>query len=171
MNTTINGKLDLASPWVIYWKQLCELFKGDDDIRISFNNEERRITLRVDNTDKYNALNQLLPSEKEFGNVKLQIAVVPANLSQKSRVDLIKDLFKNNHDISRMVTIDDVLGNPVTYVAFKPDIVQYKADNLHDINGNVTTLRETVAKDIIGEEEGVCFCTDDADFSYYSSRA
>ena len=155
------NKLDLASPWILYYKQLLELFSGDEDIKISFNDEEKRITFRVDNTDKYVALNHLMPSEKAFGNVNVQIAIVPANLEQKSRADYVKDLFKNNKDISRIVTIDNVLSNPVTYVAFRPEIIQYQADDLHDINGNITTLRAEIAKDIIAEGEGVAFCTDD----------
>lgn len=160
-------RLNLADPWIIYWRQLKELFWGDEEIDIFYNDEEKRITIRVDNTDKYNALNLLLPGEKEFGNVKIGIVVIPSNLGQKSRADYIKDLFKNNPEISRIQTIENVFGNPVTYVAFRPDIVQYPADNLHDINGNKTTLREDLARELLGEEEGIAFCTDANRTAYY----
>lgn len=153
-------KLNFTDPWIIYWRQLRELFDGDEEIDISYNDEGKRITIKVDNTDKYTALYELLPHEKEFGNVKLEIVVIPSNDGQKSRADLMKDLFKNNCDVSRIITIENVFGNPITYVAFQPRIVQYPADNLHDINGNKTTLREELARELLGEEEGIAFCTD-----------
>ena len=31
---------------------------------------------------------------------------------------------------------------------------------MHDINGNCSTLYQEIAKDVFGEDEGICFCTD-----------
>ena len=42
-------KLKLTDPWIIYWRQLRELFDDDEEIDISYNDEGKRITIKVDN--------------------------------------------------------------------------------------------------------------------------
>jgi len=53
--------------------------------------------------------------------------------------------------------------NPINYVVFKPEVVQFWNDNLHDPHGLVSTLMEDVARAVIGEEDGVMFTTDKKD--------
>ena len=55
---------------------------------------------------------------------------------------------------------EGVFTIPLSYVVFKNRVVQFFADNLQDVNGNITTLYETIAKDVFGEIPGICFCTD-----------
>lgn len=160
---TTPDRVALAAPWVKFRREIEELFEKDPEIRIEcdeYASDFYDIRLYVDNTDKAQALMQLLPSERVFGNVTARVIVIPANKENPTKVDLLKAAFKNNNAVTRIVTIDDVMSNPVTYCAFAKTVVQYPLDNLHDINGNVSTLYENIARDIFGEDEGICFCTD-----------
>lgn len=156
----ITKKLDLASPWVNYFRELEKLFECDDEVRVEPAEDESAINIYVSNTDKAEALDSLLPSEKIFGNVTIFVRVIFPNNKDKTRSELIATAFKNNHAVTRIRRVEDILSNPIMYVAFSKDVVQYPLDNLHDINGNISTLYENIARDIFGEDEGICFCTD-----------
>ena len=71
--------LNLASPWVIFYHEVQALFEKDEDIKITFDEENYVIKLYVTGTDKAAALEELLPQEKDFGNITLKIEVIPAN--------------------------------------------------------------------------------------------
>jgi len=53
-----------------------------------------------------------------------------------------------------------IFNNSITYVVFKPEIIQYYTDSLADARGICSTLNQEIAKDIFGEIPGVFFCTD-----------
>lgn len=154
------SKLKMAAPWVEYCRQIEALFGKDPEIRITYDEDDGEIRMLVDNTDKAAALEKLLPAEKTFGNVTVRTIIVPANLEEKNRAGLIETAFKGNPVLRYARTIEGVFTNPVSYIVFKNEVVQYPIDNLHDINGNRSTLYETIANEVIGEDEGVCFCTD-----------
>lgn len=158
MNENTNAKL--SSPWDIFVKQLKELFKDDPDIAVLFTEEEPYIIdLLVDSEDKYNALTQLMPPEKEFGNVKVQIRVVPSN-KEKSELELFEILFKNNpvlcETIERTLPDGDVIG----HLMFKPKVAQYYADNITDPYGNNNELYADIAREVFGERDGLYYNTD-----------
>lgn len=157
---------ELSSPWVAYWNKIYALFYDDPEIRVQHDEFVEdgvyNIRLYVENTDKANALTKLLPAETTFGTVTVRTTVIPANREGLSKDELLRIAFNNNPAVSRIVTIKNVMSNPITYCAFRKEVVQYPADNLHDINGNVSTLFENIAFDIFGESEGICFCTDNA---------
>ena len=46
------------------------------------------------------------------------------------------------------------------YVLFKKEVVQYDSDDISDFHGVCSTLYQDLAKEIIGEDEGIYFCTD-----------
>lgn len=154
------NKLKMASPWVEYYRQIEALFGKDPEITVRFDEETNVIKLLVDNSDKAAALEKLLPAEKTFGNVTVRTVIIPANQEEKSRAALIETAFKGNPVFRFAKTIEGVFSSPISYIVFKHEVVQYPIDNLHDINGNRSTLYETIADEVIGEEEGVCFCTD-----------
>lgn len=157
-------EFELASAWVNLGKKITEMFKQDEEVKVKCDEYETdgvyNIALYVSNTDKAEALRKLLPIEETFGNVTAQIAVYPPNRENQSTADLIKTAFAHNGAVSRVVTVKNLMSNPITYCAFDPVVVQYPMDNLHDVNGNVSTLYENIARDLFGESDGVCFCTD-----------
>ena len=160
LNTNLNENLKIASPWVNFYREIEALFSRDPEINVVYDEDANVIKLYVDNTDKAMALERLLPTERIFGYVTVHVAVIPANQNEKSKIDLIRTAFKDNPAFKFSRTIDGVLTNPIHYVVFAKEVVQYPLDNLHDLYGNVNTLYQSLAYDVIGEDEGICFCTD-----------
>ena len=152
-------KLTLSTPWANYFHELRAFFKEDDSIEVVYDNDEPEIKIFVDGTAKYEALSQLLPTEKDFGDIVLKITLIPAN-TNPSRARLIKDALEGNKAFSFMETVQGAMSNPITYVVFKNKVVQYFTDDLGDYYGQRSTLYEDIARELIGGEEGICFCTD-----------
>lgn len=155
-----NGKM--SPPWYTYEHEIEALFGADPDINIVFDPEELKLSLYVDNTDKAEALEELLPKSVNFGNVEMSIAVIPANdMVVRNNARLFELAFKGNPVVTDIVNIDDVFSNPIEYVVFQKEVVQYYSDNIGDLYGNTNTLLQDVAKRIFdGKDEGIYFCTD-----------
>lgn len=151
------SELKLSAPWEEYVSKIRALFEQDDEI--TFKYENMVLTIYVDNTDKYEALTHLLPEKKIFGNVALDIKVVPANDGVKDDRYYLKNLFKNN---TAVTTITDIsIGtNPMTFIEFEKRVVQYYVDNAADLHGNRTTVFEEIAREVFENKNGVYFCTD-----------
>lgn len=152
-------ELKLSPPWITYVKEVMALFGEDPEIKILYNNDECKLELMVDNHDKAEALTELLPTEKAFGNVTLKISVIPCN-NLKSAPDLFRKAFNGNPAFHDMVTYSKAFMDTVTYVIFKKKVVQFFNDDLSDAHGNMSTLYKDIAKDVLGEKAGVFFCTD-----------
>lgn len=157
--------LKLSAPWQIYYKELCELFKQDKEVRIVYDTDEQVINIYVDNAAKADAMYIALPSTKEFGNITLQINVIPANKPnlRRTKGTVYEDLFYGNPIINDIVTLEGIMTNPITYVIFKKEVVQYYNDDLGDANGVCSTLYQDIAARVLCKEEGIFFCTDTKD--------
>lgn len=157
MNENTNVKL--SSPWDIFVKQLKELFKYDPDIKVLYTDEEPyKIDILVDSEDKYIALTQLMPPEKEFGNVKIQINIVPSNKEKTDR-ELFETLFKENPVFSKVVSSKLPTGEEIGFVLFQPWVAQYYADNLRDPYGNNNELYADIAREVFGPRDGMQYST------------
>ena len=154
------ARLKLSPPWVILYREIEALFKDDPEVRVIFDEDEIEIKLYVENAEKADALTQLLPAEKEFGNVTAKITVIPANALSSSKLSLYLAAFKGNPALSYVQTVHGIYTNDINYVVFRNKVVQYWTDNLRDINGLCSTLYQEIAKDVFGESEGIFFCTD-----------
>ena len=160
----MNENVKISSPWISYYREINELFGADPDVHVEYDNENITVKLYVDGQDKADAIAYLLPQQKEFGNVVLNIEVIPANKSM-TKIDYVERAFKGNPNFSRVVRIpiEVTQTNPFNYAMFRNFVTQYFNDNLHDPHGNVNTLLENIARDVIGEDEGVYFSTDTPD--------
>lgn len=155
------NQLKLSAPWIKYYREIQALFGDDPEIKIVFDEDDLVLRLLVDNPDKADALSQLLPSEKDFGSIKMFISVVPSNFNlTPTKVSLIKRAFRDNPVYSFTASAEGVFTNPIHYVVFANKVVQYFNDDLGDVNGNCSTLYQEIAKDVLGESEGVHYCTD-----------
>lgn len=154
--------VNLSAPWVRFYKELQELFRGDNGIHVIYDEDQCEIRLYVDDSTKAYALSQLLPSEKEFGNVKLYINVIPGNkvFMATRKTNLFEIVFADNDALSYIRTVSGVMTNDITYIVFVRKVVQYFDDNLGDAHGVCSTLYQEIAKDVFGEHEGIFFCTD-----------
>ncbi len=151
--------LKLSSPWITYYKKVYTLFDGDPEVAVMYDDDEKKLTLLVDNEIKANALSELLPSEKSFGSVMVTIEVVPSNESQTIE-SLVRNAFTGNPILSEIQTVEGVFTNPICYVVFKPSIAQFWNDDLSDLNGVCTMLHQDIAKEVFDGNEGLFFCTD-----------
>ena len=125
------AKLQVLSPWMVFYREIDAMFKKDPEVQVVYDEVEQVIKLFVDNTSKADALAQILPDEKEFGNITLQIVVIPANnLLQSSPDDLLRRALRYNDAVWSVESTKDVPGFPcLTYVIFNKEVVQYFTDN------------------------------------------
>lgn len=163
----MDTQIKMSPPWISYVRKLEHLFEGDSDIVINYDNEDVSVKLFVSNTDKAEALKKILPVEQVFGNVILKIVVVPPNDTFTSKVQYFRKAFEGNPNVHEIITIDDVpdmeFSNPITYMIFEKQVIQYYDDNLGDAHGNRTTLNEILAREVFGDTGEIFFCTYDED--------
>ena len=156
--------LKLSSPWVTYYRELNELFRRDDEINIIYDDETNIIKMYVESPEKADALSQLLPTEKQFGNVTLAIEIIPANKLLRTKATDFAAAFKGNPAVSDIRTVNYPGFGEFTYVLFQNRVVQYFNDDFGDINGLRSTLYQDIAKRVLVNTEGLFFCTDVAVF-------
>lgn len=167
------AKLNILSPWVIFYKKVDAMFKNDHGVHVLYDEDAQVIKLFVDDADKADALSQILPSEKEFGNVAVQLEVVPPNTNRvfkSSKENVFSRALGGNAALWAVVDTSDIPCFPsLTYVVFIKEVVQYYTDNLGDYNGMTSTLYQEIAKDIFVNAEGVYFCTNlhDSNIGYH----
>jgi hypothetical protein len=152
-------ELGLYAPWVVCYRKIEALFKYDTDIKMIFNNKEKTLKMFVKGQDKYEALTQILPVEKDG----LKIQIIPENNLKLSTLDLYRRAFSGNPVVTDIISIPrEIIGstNNFDYVVFKKEVVQYNDDSLNDPHGNCSTLYQFLADDIFVEHGGIYFCTD-----------
>ena len=155
------AKIKLSPPWDTFVREMEQMFLYDEEVHIVYDEDALEVRVYVDNAQKAEALAALLPEEKDFGSVHLAINVIPANGNATlSNASLFLTAFSGNGAFSFIKTIHGIFTNDLTYVVFKNRVVQYFNDDLGDIYGQRSTLYQEIAKDLFGEKEGVCFCTD-----------
>ena len=155
------NNVGLSSPWAIYYRQLEALFMKDPQVKVIFDADIPEVQIRVEGEEKAEAISKLLPITKDFGAVTLNIKVIPANMLEESRIALFQKAFEGNEGFSRIEIVDnEFLSNPINFVVFKKEVVQYFNDDIGDLHGVCSTLYQDIAKDIFGQAEGIFFCTE-----------
>ena len=154
----------LSPPWETFQHMVQKLFEYDPEIKFEWDEETRTIKLFVDNERKAEALTQLLPTTKEFGNETVYINVIPANEREPSKIELFQRAFEGNDIISSFYTGCGPTQD-ISYIAFDPVVVQFFNDQLDDINGLKSTLYADIAKEVFGDQDLIFFCTESLDES------
>ena len=150
------GEVKLAAPWITYKKYIDMFFGKDPEIKILFNEEEPELKLVVSNPSKAYALSKMLPSYKEFGNVRLNISVENAKEEMTSEA-LLLAAFKGNHILENVRTYKTPFGD-VSYALFKKEVVQFYNDEMSSIEGLKSTLYEDMTREVF-ENLNIYFCT------------
>ena len=152
--------MKFIAPWVNYYREVEALFEQDPEVKVIFDEEKTELKVYVDNARKADAIAQLLPEEKTFGNVTLKIFVVPSNNAEnKTKADLIEEAFFGNPALRYVFRAESVIGK-FNYAVFENRVVQYYSDNMSDINGNRSTLYQDIALDVFGEGNDLFYCTE-----------
>ena len=155
----MDKKLVLSAPWYIYIREIKALFEKDPEIKIVFDEDNLEVKLYVDNPAKADALTQILAPEKIFGSISVKVTVIPANKLKMGNGTLYAAAFEGNPIFSHSSEFQGLYNQPITYVVFKKEVVQYFSDNLSDEHGITSTLYQDIAKDVIAKD-GIYFCTD-----------
>jgi hypothetical protein len=82
---------------------------------------------------------------------------------------MYEDLFRGNPIVDDIVTIEGVMTNPITYVIFKKEVIQYYNDSLSDAHGMCSTLYQDIASRVLDAGEGIFFCTNTTANSIYKA--
>ena len=159
--------MKLSAPWVKLYKEIETLFRHDEDIALSFDENEKVITLRVDNAVKADALEKIMPKEKIFGNVTVKINVVPSN-KEETYAELFSRAFEGNSALTGVYCMDTPMGK-MGYAVFRREVVQFFDDNISSPYGITSTLYQEIAKDIF-EDPGLSFCTDNYEIGKGSNK-
>lgn len=153
--------MKLSAPWETYYREIKALFGSDPAIKLNYDEETKVIKMYVEGQDKADALTELLPSVKMFGNVPVYLDVVPSYFVKVSKFKTFCKAFDGNPAFVYAKATSGTSGEfAAEYIVFKKKVVQFFNDDLSDVNGNCTTLYETIAKDVFGEDSGVFFCTE-----------
>ena len=161
-------RLKILPPWTIVTRKLEALFDGDPQIafNVDYSGMHPAVILSCNNGDKVAALQRILPTEIEFGNVKMEIVVdgTPSNIAFTSKVDLFNTAFKGNpaYAYSTCPCEDGYQWICSTYEVYKNCVVQFAADNLNDCHGIISTLYQNIAEELLTGEatNGVFYNTD-----------
>lgn len=154
------ARISLSSPWVEYYRKVNAMFQKDPEVTVIYDEEKRTLNIYVDNSAKAGALGVLFPVEITFGNCVLPINIIPSNKTNtNAAVTDIEEALDGNGAVSFIRNVE-LFGKMLTYVVFKPEVVQYFTDDLSDYHGFRSTLYAEIAKELFGELDGVYFCTD-----------
>ena len=154
------ASLNLTTPWVEHYNKIEAFFKRDPEVKVIYDNDEKLVKLLVNNGEKAGALDAILPDEIPFGNVTLRIAVVPANgVVLGIPRSIFSVAFTGNQAVDAINTIEGVFSNPLTYIVFRKEVVQYYTDDLGDYYGMRSTLYEDIAREIFTPQEGILYST------------
>ena len=153
----------LVSPWAEYAAKIKALFGKDPEIRIEYDGDIPEVRLFIESAIKAEALMKLLPDSVSFGPVNLRVTIIPANDNIEATWNLFRKAFDGNPVFRFATEVTSVTTNPITYVAFKPEVVQYYNDNLGDAFGNCNTLYQDLAIELFNDIPGVFYCTDKID--------
>lgn len=164
-------RMKLSPPWITTVNMIQAMFEEDKDINIIYNNDFHTIKIYTNDVDKAQALGFIMNWSKNYGNICLDIQVIPPNAELKAKeIDwhntqlVYETAFKGNPVFSFARTVQGLFSNKITYIVFKNKVVQFFNDDLNDIYGNMTTLYEDIARDIFNEDalvnKGICYCTD-----------
>ena len=155
----------LEAPWCSFQKKVKALFSGDPDIAVgelyeTDGDTDIAFDIVITNHEKYIAADRLLPGVKTFGNVTLGIVLYDEENAETDVLGLFETLFTGNPNVRDVVKKVDQAGGEWNYVVFKPDVVQFRDDNLADYQGNWSGLAQDIAPEVFAENSrGVYFCT------------
>ncbi len=155
--------LKMQAPWEVFARELEALFAKDPAVAVEtdFGGEKPAIRLRVEGADKADAIARLLPGSVTFGGVEVALLVVPSN-AEPSPETILRRAFAGNGAFVDAVTLAPAPGAPaLVHAVFAPEVVQFWCDNLAHPSGIVTTLYESIARDVLtgAGAQGVLHCT------------
>lgn len=156
-------KLKMQSPWITHYEKIRELFKNDPSIKVTWDDNTATVNMYIDNPKKAEALAKYMPAKKVFGNVTMNINIIPSNGKCDSYYwtdNPMEIIFDNNPIFHFIKSFSEIFVNPITYVVFAKEVIQFYNDNLGDLYGNTSCLAADLARDVFENDDGFFYCTD-----------
>lgn len=155
----------VSPPWDGYMSMLASFFKGDKRIRVG-ECAKGVGTIEVFDTKMYAALDQVLRTKLRFGNVKLEIRLVPANglkayKGEMNDLAALKVVLSKNPAFHKIISRKTEVGNFV-FVMFKPVVLMWYNDNLGSPYKQTTSVYELAAQTVFKDKIGVSYATEPA---------
>ena len=159
--------IQLRAPWLIHYEKIKALFARDSEVCVTFDEGARILSLYVASPRKADAIARLMTDRIDFGGVMVYIRIVPGNKTDAheplpenpSPCELMSAAFDGNTAVTQIRQVSKGLFRGLCYVVFAKEVVQIPADNLGDINGNESTLMETIARNVFLPTVPAYFCT------------
>ena len=136
-----------ASPWVVFARKVESLYQYDDEVAVEFDSNVPKLTLLVENSVKAASMSKIIGTKREFGNVTLEIEIVPAN-DEPTISQVIRQAFDGNPVLSNVIEVDDH-GGMDTFALFAPAIAQFRSDDISSPYGITTMTYEQIARDVL----------------------
>lgn len=157
----------LSTPWAEYSRKVTALFDNDPDIiDITMNSDDGKtydLAIKVSGARKARAIAQILPRDVNFSGVKVITRVLCEEDKNPDIAQTFRDAFDGNSAVKKIATLNDPAGDPVTYISFAPQVVQFFDDNLGSLYGLKSTIYEDIAKEIFYDIDGVFYCTEEVE--------
>ena len=161
--------IGLSTPWSTWHKKIKALFEFDPEINVGDLSHVKNgdldymFDIEVKNHEKYVALDRVLPTVKEFGNVTVGINMYDEeNNIYDVGAELYRKIFKGNPIVKDIKDAVDATDTHHVFVRFVPEVIQFFNDDLGDYNGNWSGLAAEIAKEVFENDyRGVFFCTAD----------
>lgn len=151
------------SHWNNFYSQVEAFFSYDPDVHILYDPDTYVLSLYVDEEKKRKAvaLRSLLPDTIIFDGQEININVFPETSSEEmSKFERYYAAFENNLLVSKVIHVPNLFLSDLTYIIFKPTIVQFDTHCISDYLGKKSILPEDMATFIFVEEENVYYTTD-----------
>lgn len=156
-------QIKLSPPWIEFYKKIQLLFKEDEQVTVSFDENKYILSITVKgNEEKAKALRKLFPTERLFGNIAVRIKIFTTKIKTKKNIlleEILAKAFENNPVVEAIITSSDTLRDDQTYILFKNEVVQFFNDDIYDYNGVCSTLYQDIAKDVLKDFTNVHYCT------------
>jgi len=148
------------APWDEYTQAAKALFADDPDVTVDdaveVDGGDYKVVVRVHGDDKAESISELMPAELTYGNVTLNVEVVPDNECELTVADHIRRAFAGNPLYVAVVEPATSLTTfGATYALFSPECVQYYSDDLRSPYGATTCVVEEVARKVLSLPDGV----------------
>lgn len=156
-------RIKKLAPWEIYYRELDAFFNADPKVDVLYDSEKQEIKVYVEGEEKADALETILRSRKVFGNVELNINVIPSNdgFEGKPIPDILRSALGSHEDVHNICHIKGPYE--AVYVSFNPRVLQYYSDDLGSLYGLSSALYEDVARRIFNDSIGIFYCTEEVD--------
>lgn len=139
----------IAPPLNILIRQMRAFFRDDPQIQIIFDSARRVLEIHAATRTKADALAKIVPGQYWFGKNAIPVRIVPGEEKGEDFGDPVRNAFAGNYAVERIVDHTDAAGNGVTYVDFRPQIVQYHDFESPDPYGLTTTFFASLAEDLL----------------------